>query len=79
MALSFGDRVAWNELRNEEFPGCPGGFSLGDGEDVADDGAGELGGIGKVVAGLWEEVVEPRFGGDSDEGEVAGDGALLLG
>ena len=52
---------------------------MGDGENVADDGAGEVGGVGEIIAGPGEEVLEPRFGSDGDEGEVPWDGKLLLG
>lgn len=31
------------------------------------------------MAGFWEEVFEPGFGGDGDEGEVLRDREFLLG
>lgn len=65
--LSPGDGFSGTEFGDEELSGRGGGFALGDGEDVSDDGAGEVGGIGEVMAGLWEEVFEPGFGGDCDE------------
>lgn len=77
--MAFCDRFSGDELWDEEFLSSGRRFPLSDGEDVSDDGAGELGGIRKIMAGLGEDVLKPGFGGDGDEGKVAWDGTLLLG
>ena len=79
LSLLLGDGSSGDVFGDEEFLGGSCSFPLGDGEDVADDSAGELSGVGEIMAGLGEEVLEPRFGSDGDEREVPWDGELLLG
>jgi hypothetical protein len=78
-SLNRAHSVPGDVFGNEELVRGSGSLSVRDGEDVPQDGAGEVTGVGEVVGGFLDEVFIPRLRGEGDEGKIAGDIEILLG